>query len=585
MAFAVPLSQSVSVGRDPACELVLSDRQTSRRHAAFEPESDGWAVIDLGSRHGTFVEGAPVARRRLRDGDAVQIGGTLVTFVADGAAVDIVHQQATAIEPPPGDVSARLRVFHELAQAVSRLDDTEAMAQRLLSAVTSALGAERGLIALSPSAGAAPEIVAELGTGVVVARDLMAAIVDRGEAVVVRDAVPRTMAAQGVRAAMGAPLRARDRIVGLVYVDASERVDRFGADDLEFLVALARLAGAALLGAERCQRAEALIELARPAIAPSILGTSDAIEGLRTDLERYGRAGVPVLIRGESGSGKELVARALHDLSPRRDAPFVAVNCASLPESMIEAELFGHVRGAFTGAARDHRGRLVLADGGTLLLDEVADLRAAGQAALLRVLEDGEVYPVGSERPVQVDVRVLAATHKDLTAEIAAGRFREDLYFRLAVVEVEVPPLRGRGRDVLILAESFRTTAAARHGRPIVGFTPAAVARLVAYRWPGNVRELRHEIERAVLIAAGDRIDEADLSARLRGAAVTASPLKAIPPASLAERFAGLDATERALVTEAMEHAGGNVAGAARLLGISRIMMKRRLDRMQEAPE
>jgi len=578
ITFAVRLTRSLVVGRDPACELVLTDRQASRRHAAFEPDGTGWTVVDLESRHGTLVGGAAIARRRLDDGDAVQIGCTVLTFMADGAEVDVLHLQPTALEPVAADGGdgARLRVFHELAHAVAGVGDLDTLAQRLLVAVTSALGAARGIVALVRPAAGAPRIAAELGGGVAVPRDLMAAMLERGEAVVVRD---------GGSAAMGAPLCTRERIVGLLYVadgpGDGDGADRFGAADLEFLVALARLAGAALVASARLQRAEAMAELARPSVAPSIVGVSDAIERLRADLERYGGADVPVLIRGESGTGKELVARALHDLSPRRAAPFVAVNCAALPESMIEAELFGHVRGAFTGASRDHRGRFALADGGTLLLDEVADLRPAGQAALLRVLEDGDVHAVGSERPIRVDVRVLAATHKDLLAEIAAGRFREDLYFRLAVVEVQVPPLRARGDDVRVLAEAFRGAAAERHRRAVVGFTAAATRRLEAYPWPGNVRELRHEIERAVLVATAELIDDVDLSPRLRSGPPGRTAAADRPPPSLAERFAGIDATERALVTEAMRETRGNVAAAARLLGMSRIMLKRRLDRVR----
>jgi Nif-specific regulatory protein len=221
-----------------------------------------------------------------------------------------------------------------------------------------------------------------------------------------------------------------------------------------------------------------------------------------------------------------------------------------------------------------------MAHRGTLFLDEVAELSPAAQAKLLRVVEDGEVRPVGAEREIRVDVRLISATHKDLAAEVAAGRFRDDLYWRLAVVELELPPLRARGGDVQLLAERFLARAARRLGRELIGFTPAALDVLAGYAWPGNVRELANEIERAAIIADDRRVDAGDLRPRATPAAATGDA-----PRSLAERFAGLDQLERQLVQESLRAAGGNVTEAARLLGISRIMMRRRLERFELVPD
>jgi Nif-specific regulatory protein len=265
----------------------------------------------------------------------------------------------------------------------------------------------------------------------------------------------------------------------------------------------------------------------------------------------------------------------VHQASPRSGSSFVAINCAAMPDTLLESELFGHVRGAFTGADKARRGKLALADHGTLFLDEVVDLSLAAQAKLLRVLEDGEVIPVGSESAIRVDLRIVSASHKNLRDAVSSGKFREDLFYRLSGAEIAIPPLRDRGSDVLELANTFVVRLRAKRPGPS-RLSPSAEAALATYRWPGNVRELRHAIERACAIASGDVIEEADLALRSTGG-------PAVPRGggggTLAEQFQALDATERKLVEDAMTRAHGNVSEAARLLGITRIMMKRRLDR------
>jgi Nif-specific regulatory protein len=285
-----------------------------------------------------------------------------------------------------------------------------------------------------------------------------------------------------------------------------------------------------------------------------------------------------VLVRGETGTGKELIARALHALSDRSDEPFVAVNCAAIPDALIESELFGHKKGAFTGAIADRRGKLALAHRGTVFLDEIGDLSLGAQAKLLRVLEDGEIQPLGAETSTRVDLRLVTATHKDLEAMIEAGTFRSDLYYRIAVGEIRSPPLRERGDDVIVLATAFLSRVAARLGRPLA-LAPEAHAALRSYGWPGNVRQLINEVERAAILADGDRVTMAEVAARATGAGAAAATA-----GSLAERYAQLEVTERELVREALGRAGGNLAEAARQLGITRIMLKRRADRLEPEP-
>jgi DNA-binding NtrC family response regulator len=300
------------------------------------------------------------------------------------------------------------------------------------------------------------------------------------------------------------------------------------------------------------------------------LGRSPAMRAVMRMVHAIAPTEASVLIVGEPGTGKELVARALHDGSRRRAGPFVKVNMGALPDSLVERELFGHVRGAFTDAGEDRPGRFAAAAGGTILLDEIATMSPQHQVKLLRVLQEREYEPLGSTRPVKADVRVLASTNADLKAEICAGRFRSDLYHRLNVVEVALPPLRERGDDILLLADRFLAGAGARHERSLRGFTDAARRALMQHSWPGNARELEHAVERAVILANGDFIDESDL--RLAANSDTESTAKA-------PHGETLDDIERATVERALHEHGWNVTRAAQTLGLTRQALYRRMEK------
>ncbi len=306
-----------------------------------------------------------------------------------------------------------------------------------------------------------------------------------------------------------------------------------------------------------------------PSPAHGLVGDSAAMEAIQAQIDRVGPTDVTVLVLGETGTGKELVARALHAASARASAPFVAINCAAIPDTLQESELFGHEKGAFTGATGDRKGRFEQAHGGTLFLDEVGEIAPETQAKLLRALQERRFHRVGGSAEVAVDVRLVAATHQDLPERVRRGEFREDLFWRLAVYELELPALRDRPGDVERLAAHFLAELAATHGRAVDAFDEAALECLRAYPWPGNVRELRNTVERAVVASSGPRVGVADLPPRLRGALRPVDDA----PGSLAE-------LEERAIRRALDDTGGNVSEAVRRLGVPRSTLYRRLRAM-----
>jgi two-component system response regulator HydG len=335
---------------------------------------------------------------------------------------------------------------------------------------------------------------------------------------------------------------------------------------------------ASLVAENRALRAQ-IAELSQPATG-GLIGNAAALRSVLDTLAQVAPTGATVLLQGESGTGKELAARLVHDLSPRASGPFVPIHCAAIPDPLLESELFGHERGAFTGAAARKEGRFERAHGGTLFLDEVGEMSPGAQVKLLRFLQDGVLERVGGTEPVQVDVRVVAATNKDLTAEVRAGRFREDLFYRLDVVSVTLPPLRERREDVPLLAGAFLRRIAEQSGKRVVGFAPAALAALEAYPWPGNVRELLHAVERAVILTRGDLVDLADLPEAIREAA-PAPPTAASPagPALVVPLGTPLDEVERLVIRETLRQTKGDKNLAAQILGIAPRTIYRKLDR------
>jgi len=311
-------------------------------------------------------------------------------------------------------------------------------------------------------------------------------------------------------------------------------------------------------------------------VAPRLLGQSAAMEELRELIGRVARSQAPVHISGESGTGKELVAQLIHESGPRRDGPFVPVNCGAIPTELMESELFGHKRGSFTGAVADKKGLVQVAEGGTLFLDEVADLPLHMQVKLLRLIQERTVRPIGEAREMPVDARILSATHKDLAAQVADGRFREDLYYRINVIEIKVPPLRARLEDVPDLARSILSRVARRSKLAVPEIAPDAMKVLVSYHYPGNVRELENILERALTLCADARITAADIAVRPGAAPVPA----ALPEVSDGALDAQVAHIERETIVKALEQTRYNKTAAAKMLGITFRALRYRIKKL-----
>ena len=401
---------------------------------------------------------------------------------------------------------------------------------------------------------------------------------------------------------MGCPLYVEDRPWGLLTLDALEP-GAFDATDADVLQAFATLATATVVAVERLERlarraeqdeqvARLLVEAQGPNGPRTLAGHSAAMRRLHDEIGAVAGTDLTVLVTGETGTGKELVAQAIHAGSRRAARPLITLNCAALPEHLVESELFGHVRGAFTGAVGERRGRFELADGGTLLLDEVGELPLPVQAKLLRVLQSGQLQRLGSDREHRVDVRVLAATNRDLAGEVRAGRFRADLYHRLSVYPLHVPPLRERGRDVLLLAGGFLEENRARLGVRGLRLSADAQQALLHQPWPGNVRELEHLISRAAVRAVAQQPPGpariVTLHARHLDLAPLANPLVLASPAEEPPRGLTLreaaDALQRQMIEDAVARHSGKRTAAARELGLDPANLHRLMKRLGQAP-
>jgi DNA-binding NtrC family response regulator len=552
------------LGRDPSCDLAVPDTALSRRHLRVAPTADGWEAEDMGSRNGTRLNDQPLTRARLRDGDRLQVGRSVFRF-DDTDAPPVLAEVAAdttvlAAEAGPGEVGAGdLPALLALADALLAAGDEEAFLGPLCAWLRAQTGAARAVVFRRRTG----ELHAHAGYGASGREPPRAMVLPAVAVASARDGKALWMAAGGGTGMVpvGAP-------AGLVIVLPG--IPAPPTQRLRFLACAGHLAAGLWASQGRIGSLHARVAELDDG---DLVVASPAMRRIMDFVDRAAATDSTVLLLGESGTGKEVLARALYRRSRRAGGPFVAVNCAAISTSLLESELFGHERGAFTGAIARKPGRFELADGGTLLLDEVAELSPEAQAGLLRVLEDRKLMRLGGTHPIEVDVRVIAATHVDLKEAVAARRFREDLFYRLSVLVADIPPLRDRRDDIAPLARHLLDRLVRRAPRRVDGIAPAALDVLTSYRWPGNVRELRNVIERAVMLGTGDVIEVDDLPPEVRGSHPAPAPA-AGDQVALPLPF---DELERHNLLAALAVTGGNKTRAARLLGIDRVTLYNRL--------
>lgn len=591
----------VCIGREAGNQVCVPSAWVSRRHCLLRREGGGILVQDLESRNGTFINGVPVARQELKHGDLLSVGDSTFRFICQDEEQAQLQSAPVALEEtgtflfaplwlaagdtafpasqaasPDGRTLRDLNALLTMASKTASVDDSESLYWQLLGMIFEIIPAERGAILLS---GSAPEELSPAfgwdrssgpGKPVPVSRSVVRQVVEKKSAVMVNDVradaqlqEASSLRLQGVRSLLCAPLLAGERVLGAIYLDCSRQAACFDEQHLRMLSAVA---GLAALAAQRVWRLESLRDenqrlRAGLKLDDGLVGKSPALRRAQELIAKIAPSDSTVLVCGESGTGKELAARALHRASPRAPRPFVAINCAAIPETLLESELFGYERGAFTGANGQKKGQFELANGGSIFLDEIGELAPALQAKLLRVLQQREFVRLGGTQPIKVDVRLIAATNQDLRQAAEEGRFRKDLFFRLNVVAITMPPLRERPEDIPLLANYFLARCNERCKRRVRGISPQAMECLRAYEWPGNVRELENAIEHAVLLGAGDALMPEDLPEVV----VEGQPLATGHPAGY---HAALTELKKKLILQAFQQAGGNYTEAAHLLGV-----------------
>ncbi|HEX3529332.1 MAG TPA: sigma 54-interacting transcriptional regulator [Thermoanaerobaculia bacterium] len=591
--------EGLSIGRHPDNRLLVTDRAASRFHCVVEPSEGRFRVRDLESRQGTFVNGRPVREHLLDEGDLVTVGDLLLLFQiqeaepAPGEPAGLVSEESftarttsqlatqDALRARP-DFQMLLRIAGILQAARS----TAELARGLLDQVLTAIPGDRAALLLADrgSAGSAGSVgSADIAAAFAVdrrrgasdpfpvSRTVVQAVLGDGVTLKAEDVLlaerlagAESLRADRIKSLLAAPLVHFGRTLGLLYVDTQEKDEParpFDEGHLQILTALGGIAAGVLSSVRQMEWLEEENRRLAGSLVSDMVGESPRMSEVYRLIARAAASDSTVLLRGESGTGKEVAARALHQASPRADKPFVAVNCATLSETLLESELFGHERGAFTGAVARKIGKAEAADGGTLFLDELGEIPLALQSKLLRFLQERELDRVGGTQPIRVDVRVVAATNRDLEKAVRDGAFREDLYYRLNVIPVRLPPLRERREDISLLASHFAARIGRRLGRPLTGFTPEARACLYRYDWPGNVRELANAVERALVLGEGDLIRPEDLPETVLEAG-------GAPEVSLGQYHETLQETKKRLIRGAVAEAGGNITRAAAGLGL-----------------
>jgi transcriptional regulator with GAF, ATPase, and Fis domain len=597
------IDDHISIGRSESNHFRLNDSAVSRQHCTIQQVDGGYELTDLDSHNGTFVNGIPVRRKALQHGDAIRVGRSELLFLVDEGdsssdetvllsnEPSVSKMETIRLDQPGsstttgievGRMARDLAALFRINDIVNSIRDLSVLQRELLRLIGEVIPAENGAIVLITQLDDDPDSVCSWSRGgdhqqpIKIQRDVVhRALWER--ATILTNAAPASTDARNV---LCVPLVATEKTVGVVYLTSpgSAADAPFSEEHIHFLNSVSRIAAVtienrlalAALSQENQQLKEQIY-------TSDIVGESRQVQQLEDFISRVAQGDSAVLIRGESGTGKELVARAIHQRSPRSARPFVAINCAAIPETLLESELFGHEKGAFTGAAAVKKGKLEAAEDGTLFFDEIGELAPLLQAKLLRALQQREFERLGGTRCLKFTARVLAATNKNLEQAIKAGEFRQDLYYRLNVVGVTVPPLRERRDDISLLALYFAARYAAKSKRPFKGISREARQLLMNYSWPGNVRELENAIEHAIVLGLTEEILPEDL-----------------PVAILEEQSTVLEGAryhdvlnhaKKELILNALHEAAGSYPDAARLLGIHPKYLHRLVRNLNLKPE
>ena len=582
----------VVIGRQAGATLKIGNASVSRRHAVIERDGDRFVIADLGSRNGTFVNDVPVRRRELQHGDRVRIGESQFFFlyedtdepkrtseirfddseVVSGATVRMTYGDVLGL------MARDLSVLMKVSTTINAIRGLQELQERLLELIFEVVPSKHGAILLNGEPGDPKSEFSSIfgldrlygpSQKITVSSTVVRRVLKDNAALLVSDAENNealhtdSLIAAHSRSLLCVPLIMLDRTLGVIYLDTDVPDVRFDEDHLQLVTAIAAIAAVAIQNARHIETLENENRrlIADANLEHNMVGESSPMQQVYQLVSRVAASESTVLILGESGTGKELAARAIHNSSKRATKPFVAVNCAALAESLLESELFGHERGAFTGALNQRKGRLEVADGGTIFLDEIAELSPALQTKLLRVLQEREFERVGGTHSIKIDIRVIAATNQDLDVAIAKGTFRQDLFFRLNVVELTMPALRERVEDIPMLANYFAAKYSEKCNRRVLGISADTQKLLQAYEWPGNVRELENAIERAIVMGTTEDILPEDLPEAI---------LEANAPEALAASGYHECVTDRKkqLILDAMKKSEGSFTAAAKSLGL-----------------
>ncbi|MGA8764176.1 MAG: sigma 54-interacting transcriptional regulator [Candidatus Sulfotelmatobacter sp.] len=599
----IPLPEGeISIGRDPSNTIAIIDPSVSRRHCLVRWQDGRFQVRDLESRNGTQVNSNGVGEQWLQHGDEIGVGNSTLIFLLEeedalpASSVEFEEGQFTAETtvihprdvvylqpdrllrdlPATSRVARNLTALLKISRVVHAIRDLDELQGQLLDLIFEVVPAGRGAILLADREGQQfNSLYARLRQPgqaqlVRVSRTIARQVLEQGIAILGSDVASssnlreiESVAASSVRSLLCVPLTVFDRVIGCIYLDSATPGGRLQEEHLQLVAAIAGISAVALENARRLQWLEQENQRLTVEITQdrSLVGESARMKEIYQLLTRVAPTDSTVLVVGESGTGKELAARALHRNSPRAGKPFVAINCAAIPETLLESDLFGHERGAFTGAAGLKKGRLEVADGGVVFLDEIGELTPAMQVKLLRVLQEREFDRVGGTHPIKVDIRLIAATNCNLEEKVQNGTFRQDLYYRLAVIKMTMPALREHKEDLPMLARHFvqkHAKSCKVKTRPI---SREALACMVNYDWPGNVRELENAIERALVLGASEMILPEDLPESL---------LERTPSAEMTEAkyHAAVKELKKQLILDAVEQTRGSYTDAARILGV-----------------